>query len=249
MFGIILVAAFLGFLLQRVSGTGFALVMVPVYTLFLGPVEGVVVSNILNGLGCLFLMVAARKDLQWKRVLILSGAAVLGMYPGIYLVKYLSPAFLQLSIGLIMLVALAISLGFKVDKPHKDGLVPLLLSGLGGGFLVTTAGIPAPAMVIYARYVNWDFRHFNAAMQGVFFLICTVTAGMKVASGIPFPRDIFSLSHNGLFLLFAFIGMGLGAWLSQRIPDKYAARLAFIVSIIGAALATGRGAWLLVLAN
>lgn len=249
MFAVILLVAFLGLLLQRVSGTGFALVMVPVYTLFLGPVEGVLVSNILNGLGCLLLMLAVRKDLQWKRVLVLSGAAVLGMYPGIWLVKYLSPALLQLTIGLIMLAALAISLGFKVDKPRKDGLVPLLLSGLGGGFLVTTAGIPAPAMVIYARYVNWDFRHFNAAMQGVFFIICTVTAGMKVASGIPFPQAIFSLGHNGLFLLLAFIGMSLGGWLSQRIPDKYAARLAFIVSVIGAALATGRGAWLLVLAN
>lgn len=40
MFTIILLFGFLGLLLQRVSGTGFALVMVPVYTLFLGPVQG-----------------------------------------------------------------------------------------------------------------------------------------------------------------------------------------------------------------
>ena len=245
MFTIILLFGFLGLLLQRVSGTGFALVMVPVYTLFLGPVQGVMVSNILNGVGCLLLMLTVWRDLQWRRILLISGFAVIGMVPGIFIIKLLSPGFLQLSIGLLMLFALAVSLRFNVDQPGKEGLLPIVLCGLGGGFLVTTAGIPAPAMVIYARYINWPFRQFNAAMQGVFFIICLLTTFLKLNSGVPLPGEIFTLPHNVWLFLAALVGMAVGGYLSKIIPVKYASASAFIVSVLGAAIATGRGAWML----
>ena len=82
-------------------------------------------------------------------------------------------------------------------------------------------------------------------MQGVFFIICLLTTFFKLNSGVPLPGEIFTLPHNVWLFLAALVGMAVGGYLSKIIPVKYASASAFIVSVLGAAIATGRGAWML----
>ncbi|CAB0549860.1 sulfite exporter TauE/SafE family protein [Corynebacterium diphtheriae] len=63
---VVLIIVIIGSLLQRVSGMGLGLVAGPILALLLGPVEGILVLNILAAINAVFITVNVRKHVEWK---------------------------------------------------------------------------------------------------------------------------------------------------------------------------------------
>ncbi|WP_394277745.1 hypothetical protein [Luteococcus sp.] len=60
-------AILVGTVLQRLSGTGVGLVCAPVLALLLGSAQGVLVTNATTTVSGFLIMLAVRRDVDWRR--------------------------------------------------------------------------------------------------------------------------------------------------------------------------------------
>ena len=160
MLEVVLVAAaaiLVGSVLQRLSGTGVGLVVAPVLAILLGPAVGVLTTNATTTVSGFLIMLAVRRDVDWRRYGLIAGTAVLGSLPAAWLVATLPAPVLQVILGAVVLGALATTFGLP-QLPRWSGPLPTVLAGAVGGFFNTTAGVAAPVMVIYAKLSQWEQR-------------------------------------------------------------------------------------------
>ncbi|GAB3624977.1 sulfite exporter TauE/SafE family protein [Mariniluteicoccus endophyticus] len=233
-------AVLVGATLQRVSGTGVGLVVAPTLSVLLGPAHGVLVTNAVATVSGFLIMLTVLRDVDWGRFRWIIAAAVPGAVAGAWLVHELPAAWLQLIIGGVVLVALLTSVALP-DLPEVRGRVPLATAGLVGGLFNTTAGVAAPAMVVYARASRWDQKSFAATLQPTFMSMGALSVALKTA-----------MSPNGLaglppwWVLPAVVAVVLtGAWLGGRLsarvrPDQ-ARALALTLAGVGGVVAVVKG--------
>ncbi|MFC7402538.1 TSUP family transporter [Citricoccus sp. GCM10030269] len=241
--GIVLaaVAAILvGSTLQRLSGTGVGLVVAPVLALLMGPALGVFVTNSTTVVSGFLIMLAVIKDVDWKRYLIFMPMALLGAVPAAFMVRAVGPAWLNIVIGSVVLAALALTFGAP-RVPYVRSHALTATTGMVGGFLNTSAGVAAPAMVMYSRFARWDQRSFAATMQptfmtmGLFSVATKLMVGATTFSQLP-PWWLFPIIVTTVV-----VGIRIGAWLSTRVSLESARTLAISLAGLGAAVAIVRG--------
>lgn len=168
---IILLAGFT----QGFTGFGSALVLLPLLTLLID-VKTVVPLVILLG-GCinLILFFQVRRHLQWRRVHTLLLACVPGIFCGVYILKTMSTGFLELIIGLVLIVFPA----WLMIRGVPSREVPAwwawpagFLSGVLGGSV--SAG--GPPVIIYTALQPWGKLPIKSTLVG-FFLVTSIAAG------------------------------------------------------------------------
>jgi len=220
---IILVAGFT----QGFTGFGSALIMLPLLTLLLG-VKTVVPMVILLGL-CInvILFLQIRRHLEWKRVRILFAASVPGIFCGVYILKTMSTGFLELAIGMVLIVFPGYLMSRSV--PERE-VAPVwawpvgFLSGVLGGSV--SAG--GPPVIIYVAMQPWGKLSIKSTLVG-FFLITSVAIGAVQAAGGLMTREVLALFAAGLPALVT--GVLAGSYLFDRI-DSVAYRKVLNVLLI-----------------
>lgn len=225
-------AIVVGSTLQRLSGTGVGLVVTPVLSLILGPVTGVLMTNATTTVSGFTIMLSVRDRVQWRKAAVVVATALPGAVLGALLVLMLPTAWLQIGIGLLVLIALVLTVTTP-RLPHLDSKVALPVTGLIGGMLNTTAGVAAPAMVIAARLTRWDQRAFAATLQPIFMsmgLFSVLTKSVLGATGQPqLPPWWLVPVVIGLVLG----GVGLGTLLESRVNPLQARTLALVIAGLG----------------
>lgn len=239
-----IVAVFAGAVLQRISGIGVGLVTAPILTLLAGPQLGIFVTNTATIMSGLLIGLAVLSEVDWKRFGIMAGFAIVGSWPAALLVRDANPAALTIFIGGIVLVALGTTFG----TPHLPKVTSNALTaatGMVASFLNTTAGVSAPAMVIYARVSRWPQRSFAATMQPTFMVLAIFSVATKLIAGIgvvdQLPPWWFFACLAGSVLL----GIAVGGAAAKKVTPAAARRLAVVLVSIGAVLTVVRGAVLL----
>lgn len=100
------ISVFMASLFSTVTGFGFALVAVP----FLMPVLGAHETVVFIIFGtCLLKMIVlwnTRKHFEWHTVAVTVAGSVLGSLPGSYLLNAISPAYLQILLGTVLVIVL-----------------------------------------------------------------------------------------------------------------------------------------------
>lgn len=235
-------SVFAGIFLQRVSGNGLAMVMVPIIGLALGPLETVLLVNMISIPALVFLLLSQIKDVDWRQTAWISGFSLLALYPSTKFIQAIPEAWLQLLIGLIMVAALMISRFVNpVQKEGANPLPPMILCGLVSGFLTVAAGIPAPAMVIYARYTKWQHASYAASQQAMSLVRNGGALASKLAAGMAFPTYVLEGPRGVLLLLLCAFAVWVGGLASKKISGETGLAIALWVSVIGSILAIGRG--------
>lgn len=233
-------AIVVGSTLQRLSGTGVGLVVTPVLSLILGPVTGVLMTNATTTVSGFTIMLSVRDRVQWRKAAVVVATALPGAVLGALLVLMLPTAWLQIGIGLLVLIALVLTVTTP-RLPHLDSKVALPVTGLIGGMLNTTAGVAAPAMVIAARLTRWDQRAFAATLQPIFMsmgLFSVLTKSVLGATGQPqLPPWWLVPVVIGLVLG----GVGLGTLLESRVNPLQARTLALVIAGLGGLAALVKG--------
>lgn len=101
------ISVFMASLFSTVTGFGFALVAVP----FLMPVLGAHETVVFIIFGtCLVKMIVlwnTRRHFEWRTVAVTVAGSVLGSLPGSYLLNAISPAYLQILLGTVLVIVLS----------------------------------------------------------------------------------------------------------------------------------------------
>lgn len=235
-FGII----FLGAGVQRVSGMGFGLITGPVLAMVLGPIEGILVLNVMAVINAAMMTATSRRDVKWQRFGLIASVLVVGAIPAAFLLTVVPVAVVLAMVGALTLVSLAIVTSAQGKIPHAAGRVPALIAGIAAGFMNTLAGVAGPALMVYAQASRWEQKSFSATLQPIFVVAGVVSIVVKMVSGAA------NLDHTEILVwpvgLAAMTGgLLLGSVLSRNIPAARARKFAIGIAVAGAAAVFVRG--------
>ncbi|WP_151550137.1 MULTISPECIES: sulfite exporter TauE/SafE family protein [Corynebacterium] len=230
----------LGSLLQRVSGMGLGLIAAPVLSVLLGPIEGIMVLNVLAVVNAAITTGTVRQWVDWRMFSIISSVLVLGSIPAALLIRAVSAAWLMILVGALLLVALCVVTYGKRWVPQFSGALPAAISGVVGGFMNTIAGVAGPAITVYAAASRWEQRSYAATLQPIFIVSGLVSLIMKLVLGAGSvsgtPVQIWPVGVVAMLL-----GIYLGVRCATLIPRDKAHRLALILATAGGLSALIRG--------
>lgn len=230
----------IGALLQRVSGMGLGLITAPVLMLIFGPVEGVLIVNVLAAINAAASTLTVWRDVNWRNVRIIAPALLVGIIPGAFLVREVPTDPLLILVGVLLLLALCMVTFGKRFVPPVSGLVPAGVAGLLGGFMNALAGAAGPAITVYAQAARWDQREYAATLQPLFFVVGLGAFLIKVAVGagdlgatntLVWPIGVVALA----------IGLTVGVKLAPKISKTIGRNIALTLAVLGGLSAVVRG--------
>ncbi|PYF98910.1 hypothetical protein SAMN05216184_11047 [Georgenia satyanarayanai] len=234
----VLGAVVLGAVLQRTSGMGTGLVVSPTFVLLIGPVAGVVLTNITTVVSALALTVVMRRDIDWPRFWRIAPTIVVGSVPAALLVAAVDAGWLEVVIGAALLLALA-PMALAWQLPDL-GRAAAPVAGLTGGFLNTAVGVGGPAVLLYAQATRWPQRAFAATLQPIFLTMGLVSLLTKTATGaVAGALPGWPLAAAAVAAVPA--GVIVGGSVARRVPPATARRVAVAVVVLGATATLVRG--------
>ncbi len=237
---IIALAIIVGATIQRLSGTGIGIVTSPFLTALIGPISGVLITNLVGLLGALMMIYPLRHYIEWKKYAIITFSGFLGMIPGLWLINHLPTGWLKIIIGGFVFFSLITTLGVK-NLPAFTGEKWRILAGVFSGFSSISAGMSGPALVLYSRISKWKQENFAATMQPTFATFATLSVALKLMSGVSLPENISLTAIAIISVVSIFIGTHLGDWLSAYIKPIQARNMALFLATVGAIVAIYTG--------
>ena len=96
---VIVVAILIGAFFQRITGLGVGLVGGPVLSILLGPVAGITMVNGLSIINAVNNAWAVRKQTDWRKFRLISGALVAGSLPAVAVIFFLEGPRLLIAIA------------------------------------------------------------------------------------------------------------------------------------------------------
>ncbi|MGO1949227.1 MAG: sulfite exporter TauE/SafE family protein [Mycobacteriaceae bacterium] len=237
---LVFVTILVGSCLQRVSGMGVGLIGAPVLSVAIGPVEGIMVINVLAAVNATMSTVTVRRDVDWRRFALIGSVMVVGAVPGTWLVHVTSPSVLQIVVGAVILVALTVTTVGLRWVPRVSGGPPAVVAGVLAGFSNTLSGVAGPVLTVYAQASRWDQRTFAATLQPLFVVSGIVSFLIKYATG---AGDITGQPW-GIWpaaLVAMVLGIAVGMALSRRVERSRARVLALTLAVLGGLTVLVRG--------
>jgi len=171
--GWLILTVLVGAVLQRVSGFGFGVVAAPVFVLLLGPVQGVMVSNVISFFNCLIIVGRVHALIEWRRVALLSAVSVASLVTASVVLRGVSAPTLSVLVGIVVIAGMTLSLVARRwrrgVRPWREGAWwPAVIASIFAGFGSIAAGVGGPPFGAYAVLDNWDPKRFAATIQPVF---------------------------------------------------------------------------------
>ena len=143
----LVLAVFIAGLVRGFSGFGSAMIIMPVASSILSPIEAVIFLVAAEMLGPLPNFPAAWRDGRPREVAVLMSGAVIALPIGILCLSLIDPLIFGwfISIAVIILLTLTVS-GWRYRGTMTRGLT--IATGALGGFMTGFAGIPGPPVIM-----------------------------------------------------------------------------------------------------
>ncbi|PYI68792.1 hypothetical protein CVV68_05775 [Arthrobacter livingstonensis] len=233
------VAILVGASLQRLTGMGFALVSAPFMVLLLGPVSGVVTVNIASAAASAMILGRVFGDIDWRKFSRLAPAALVGIVPGALLLRSVPAAWLDVGIGVLIILSRTVSLLAK-PRPREPGAGTTFVAGTASGAMNVLAGVGGPAMSVYAVATRWEQRSFAATMQPYFMVTALASIAAKLITS---PVAVPALPAWAWLAACAAMVLGLvaGEVAAKHVTHDAGRLLVVILAFAGGAAATVRG--------
>ncbi|MFP7365528.1 sulfite exporter TauE/SafE family protein [Corynebacterium callunae] len=239
LFTIGVIVAF-GACLQRVSGLGLGLVAGPVMAVIIGPIEGILVVNVISVFNAAISTASVHKDIDWPQFRIIAIMLILGAIPATVLLKYVPVSVVLTIVALILLASLSLVTFAQKKIPHFSGRIPAVVAGIVSGFSNSLSGASGPVMTIYAQATRWEQKPFAATLQPVFFSAALVSILVKALFGTAHLPDT-SLWVWPVCVVSMVLGNFLGARMAPHIAKGTARKFALVVAFGGAFVVLYKG--------
>jgi len=174
----VLLAVFCAAVVNGMSGFGFMLVLVPALSLAVGPVNGVIIANLVSPFQGVVMFLLLRRYVVWSTLTVLLVAGAVGTPVGMIALLALPTETIRLVIAISVLAgAAAIWRGLRIS--HR-GRAAESAVGFLSGTLKTGAGINGPPVVLYLQGARMEPLPFRATLSA-FFLLSNLMAVVAVA--------------------------------------------------------------------
>ena len=235
------VSVLVGAFAQRVTGMGFALIAAPALVVLLGPFDGVIIVNACAVLSSLLILPRVWRFIDWSRFRWLVVPAVVGTGAGAVVASRLPGPVLQLGIGVLVVVALTVSLLVTRTEHVATGRAPAIVTGAASGFMNAAAGVGGPALGIYAVATRWPQAAFAATAQPYFVVIgLSSLLGKLAASDWVLPDVDPAIWPVAIAALL--VGLAAGEMLGPRISHAAARTAVIVIAYLGGVAAIVDGA-------
>ena len=238
---LLLIAVALGGVAQRATGMGFALVSAPLAIIALGPLDGVLMMNLLGIPAATLALVLMWKRIEWNTVWMMILPCALGVWLGVEFIAVIDPAWLEMGLGIVLAIAVVVTLKTPPLPETRSLVIPAIATGAFAGFLNAAASIGGPPLVVYRNLRKWSPLSFSPTIQP---LLITMSGGsflLKTLTGtVPLP-SYGALSWGALVVALA-IGVGVGELISRRLSIDHLSRAITGIAIAGSLVTLVRGA-------
>jgi hypothetical protein len=176
------VACMAGFI-QGLSGFGSVLLSLPLLALFLDIREAIPLVNLMGVVLTVILIIQLRAHWEWGKIWPLLAGACPGIPVGVYLLKRMDPAHIQVALGVVLLAYALYGLLFRLPIGRLGGpwayVFGFFAGGLGGA--VSASG---PPVIVYTSLQAWTKDQIKVTLQG-FFIVSGVLIGVfQAANGL-----------------------------------------------------------------
>lgn len=196
-------------LIQSITGFGFAVVGTPLLLFFMEPTQ--VVSLMTFGALLLNLMVIykTRGMADPKVIWPLFAASLLGIIPGVYILKIIDPSVLKVCIGiLILLVSFFMATNYVVTIKREK--LATFLVGIVSGFMGGSTSMSGPPVALFLMNQQQDKEAFRANLVRFF---CFGNLATLIVMYYMDTVDTGVLTQ----LIYAVPGVLVGVWLGEKV--------------------------------
>ncbi|WP_424930812.1 sulfite exporter TauE/SafE family protein [Amaricoccus macauensis] len=222
--------------LRGVTGFGFALAAVPLYSLSVPPVYAVVMAQMLQIAAGPLDIYHNHKKVDRRALALLCGGALLFTPLGAFLATRLPADVMRLTIAIAVLLGL-VALVAKVRI--REGKGPAMTAGAMAGLLGGLAAMPGPPAVAYFLGRGADKTESRATLL-LFFAFTSVIALISIALGsdaVTFKVFLSAVASYPALLL----GTYLGTLLFQRLGDGHYRSASMGVLLVSGLMAGAKG--------
>lgn len=210
---VVLMASFL----KGLTGFGFALLALPLLTLFFPMQVLVPAMAIFNLLSSLYILAHVHVKVSSKYILPMLLASFTGIPLGVYVLKFFPERLLELTTGIsIFTISILFLLGNReVNVGRKNN--PIVLAGFLSGIMSSSMSIGGPPIALAMNKKGYSKEYFRK----IFALVSTVNASLSIT--LYFTKGImenFSLKFAVFLLPVLLIGSVFGDILSKRIQQS-----------------------------
>jgi uncharacterized membrane protein YfcA len=230
----VLVAAFL----QSLSGFGFAIIVMPLLTLFLGVQTAAPVVALVGLTVYSINLVRFRRAVNAGEVLRLGAGAILGVWLGLWLLANVDEAIVERLLGLI-LMAYATYAWLSPASLRTLSRRWVYPAGFLAGCLGGAYNTPGPPVIVYGSLRRWPKDEFRAGLQALFFISAVPVVASHLLAG-HVTRQVFTFYLVALPALA--LGILAGARLDSRVDRERFRRLVLaMILVLGLSLLLGAG--------
>lgn len=191
-FALIAAATLLAGLVRGLVGFGGALILVPILSLFLGPVTAVPVLNLVDGVATLPLVPDAVRRCRWAEVVPLLVGAVLLLPAGVWVLRYTDPTVLRHVMSVVILgIAGCLAAGARYAR--SPGRAASAGVGALSGLMSGSIGLSGPPIVLFWLGGQADARTARANMIAYFALSTIAVIATMAGNGL-FTWPVLRLS-------------------------------------------------------
>ena len=183
----------------------------------------------------IFAVVAYRRDTNWRALLRLAPAVVVGLLLGAVFLAFADDLWVRKLIGVILLAVIVVTLVRRrmvvvvADAgPHR---VASATYGTLGGFTTMVANAAGPVMSMYFLAARFSVKEFLGTAAWFFALVNV--------SKVPFSVGLGVITVPGLLIDLVLVpavvlGALSGRWLAVRLNQTLFERLVIVFTVIGA---------------
>ncbi|WES63261.1 sulfite exporter TauE/SafE family protein [Microbacter sp. GSS18] len=182
-----------------------------------------------------FAVLAYRRHANWRALLRLAPAVVVGLGLGVVFLAVANDAWVKRVIGVILLGVIALTLlrrrmsrTVADAEPHR---VAAATYGTLGGFTTMVANAAGPVMSMYFLAARFSVKEFLGTAAWFFALVNISKMPFSIGLGlITVPSVLLDLVLVPLVVG----GALLGRWIADRIDQKLFERLVIVFTLVGA---------------
>jgi uncharacterized membrane protein YfcA len=229
--GVLVVVAFFILIASTVKGLtgfGFALISLPLLTIFISPKTVVPLITICSVFLDGYTLYEARRSVRYRKIVTLVVAGIAGMILGTYFLVSLDSQELKIAIGVVtVLFAIASLMGIRREVSNTNvANIPVgLISGILGGSM----SISGPPIVLFFNNQNVEKTTFRANLIAYFFSLYVATVPAYFFGNL-ITMDL--LTSSAIMVPVMFIGATLGIRLSKKVDERVFKRIALLLVLV-----------------
>lgn len=215
-------------ILQGSVGFGFALITVPLLSIFI-PIKTVIpVVVVLSAINNLIVLISTKDHIKLKQIWPLIVFGILGIPIGVLGLRFFNTIILRLIVGFIVLATTVIMIkGVKIT--FKNRTLAFGIAGLSSGILNGSISMSGPPIVLFLTNEGYNKNHFRANLTLNSIITNIAAILIFYFSGI-LNFQVFKIA--GLNTCSIIIGSIIGIYVSKIFNEKIFKNIVLVLLVI-----------------